>query len=116
MYHPFKCYCQWFEQGSDVSIPDELLSSCNDTSDALDNTLENDTDSSDSDHDSVHKDSTAIHVQNCSRDELQKSSAFFVLGLKEKYKLTQATVQGVVEGVTILTQQQISILKSQVCN
>lgn len=103
-------------RSSDVSLPDEFLSSCNYTSDALDNTLEDDTDSSDSDHDSVQKDSSAIHVQNCSRDGLQKSSALFLLGLKEKHKLTQATVQSVVKGVTNLTQQQISILKSQVCS
>ena len=108
-------------RGSDISITeepsqDEHLSSCDNTNDALDNTLENDTDSSSDsdDHDTVHKESTSIHLQN-SHNQLQKSSALFLLGLKEKHKLTQATVQGIVEGVTTLTQQQISILKSQVC-
>ena len=67
------------DRGSDASLPDGLLSSSN-TSDALDNTLEYDTDSSDSGDDSLRKDSshsTAIHMQNCSWDELQKSSALF---------------------------------------
>ena len=49
-------------------------------------------------------------------DTLQKSSAMFLLGLKEKFKLTQAAVQEVVEGVTNLTQKRISILRSQVCD
>ena len=43
-------------------------------------------------------------MPNCSRDELQKSSALFLLGLKEKHQLTQATVKSIVEGVTTLTQ------------
>ena len=38
----------------------------------------------------------------CSREVLQKSTALFLLGLKEKHKLTQAAVQSVVEGVTSL--------------
>jgi len=46
---------------------------------------------------------------------LQKSSALFLLGLKEKYKLTQVAIQGIIEGVTSITQQRISILRSQVC-
>lgn len=46
--------------------------------------------------------------------ELVQNSAVFLLGLKEKYKLTQTAVQGVIEGVTNLTQQQISYLKTQV--
>jgi len=45
---------------------------------------------------------------------LQKSSAIFLLGLKEKFKLTQVSLQGVIQGVTALTQQNISMLKSQV--
>lgn len=46
--------------------------------------------------------------------ELVQNSAVFLLGLKEKYKLTQTAVQGVIEGVTNLTQQQISYIQSQV--
>lgn len=49
-----------------------------------------------------------------SRELLQKSSALFLLGLKEKYKLTQVSIQGIVDGVTSLTQQNISCLQSQV--
>lgn len=45
---------------------------------------------------------------------LQNSSALFLLGIKEKYKLTQVATQGIVEGVTNLTQQLISVLKSKV--
>jgi len=45
----------------------------------------------------------------------QKSSALFLLGLKEKYKLTQVSIQGIVDGVTSLTQRNTSALQSQVC-
>ena len=47
-------------------------------------------------------------------DTLQKSSAVFLFGLKEKFKLTQVAIQEIVEGVTSLTQKRISILHSQV--
>ena len=46
--------------------------------------------------------------------QLQKSSALLLLGLKEKYKLPQSTVQGIVHGITSLLQQQMDTLKSQV--
>ena len=46
---------------------------------------------------------------------LQKSSAIFLLGLKENFEITQVSLQGVIQGVTALTQQNISMLKSQVC-
>ena len=46
-----------------------------------------------------------------SPDAMQKSSALFLLRLKEKHKLTQVTVQSI---VTTLTQQRISSLKLQV--
>ena len=48
-------------------------------------------------------------------DVMQKSSALFLLGLKEMHKLTQVTVQSIIDNVTTLTQQSISSLKSQVC-
>jgi len=51
----------------------------------------------------------------CSSDTMQKSSALFLLGLKEKHKLTQVTVQSIVDNVTTLTHQRISSLKSQAC-
>lgn len=47
-------------------------------------------------------------------DLLQKSSALLLLGLKEKYKLPQSTVQGIVNGFTSLLQQQMDTIKSQV--
>ena len=52
----------------------------------------------------------------CSQEVLQKSTALFLLGLKEKHKLTQAAVQSVVEGVTSLLQQRLDILHTQVCS
>ena len=50
----------------------------------------------------------------CSSGLLQKSSALFLLGLKENYKLSQVAVQGVLEGVTNLSQQQLNLLHSKV--
>lgn len=51
----------------------------------------------------------------CPSSSLQNSSALFLLVLKEKYKLTQVAVQGVIEGVSNLNQHQMSFLRSQVC-
>lgn len=45
---------------------------------------------------------------------LQKSSALFLMGLKEKYKLTQVALQGVIEGATSLTQCRLDALRSQI--
>ena len=45
---------------------------------------------------------------------IQKSSALFLLGIKEKFKLTQSSINGIVQGITSLNQHHISILKSQV--
>ena len=50
----------------------------------------------------------------CSSELLQKSSALFLLQLKEKHKLTQVALQGVLEGVTNLNKQQLSLLHSKV--
>ena len=50
----------------------------------------------------------------CSSELLQKSSALFLLGLKENYKLSQVAVQGVLEGVTNLSQQQLNLLHTKV--
>ena len=52
---------------------------------------------------------------HCSQEFLQKSVATFLLGLKEKFKLTQVSLQGIIQGVTSLNNQNISILKTQVC-
>jgi len=45
---------------------------------------------------------------------LLHSSALFILGLKEKYKLSQVAMQGIIEGVTSLNHHQNSLIKSQV--
>ena len=45
---------------------------------------------------------------------LQKSSALFLMGLKEERKLTQTALQGVIEGVTTLTRSQLSVLHAEV--
>lgn len=37
-------------------------------------------------------------------DGLTKQAALLVLGLKEKYKLTQVAMQGIIEGMTTLMQ------------
>ena len=45
----------------------------------------------------------------CSQELLHRSTALFLLGLKEKHKLTQAAIQSVVDGVTSLLQQRLDI-------
>ena len=45
---------------------------------------------------------------------LQKSSALFMLGLKEKHRLPQAVLQQILDGVTILTQTRLSVLQLEV--
>ena len=47
-------------------------------------------------------------------NQLRKASALLLLSLKEQYKLPQSTVQGIVNGITSLIQQQTDTLKSQV--
>ena len=51
----------------------------------------------------------------CSEVHLQKCSAIFLLGLKEKFKLTQVTLQGVIQSVSTLYYQNVMGLKAQVC-
>ena len=46
---------------------------------------------------------------------MQRSSAIFLLGLKEKFKLTQVSLQGVVQSITGLNLQHAANLKAQVC-
>ena len=57
---------------------------------------------------------TEGHAASVDLPPLQHSSALFLLGLKEKYKLTQVSIQGVIDGITSLNQHQIALLKSQV--
>ena len=46
---------------------------------------------------------------------IQESSSLFLMGLKEEHKLTQVALQGVIEGVTNLTQTWLSTLHAGVC-
>ena len=39
----------------------------------------------------------------------QRSAAMFLMGLKEKYMITQVALQGVIEGVTNLVQSHLDI-------
>lgn len=55
------------------------------------------------------------HVEPyCSQDMLKRSAAIALLGVKEKFKLTQASLQGIIQSMTALTQQNTSTLKSKV--
>lgn len=54
------------------------------------------------------------HSSSMSREALQRSFALFLIGLKEKHKLTQTAVQGIVEGVTSLMQCRLSALHTHV--
>ena len=47
--------------------------------------------------------------------DLQKYSAQFLFGIKERYKLTQVATQGIIQGTASITQQCIAALKSKVC-
>ncbi len=47
---------------------------------------------------------------------LQTSSALFLMKIKEELKLTQTAIQGIVEGVTGITQTRLSILQTEVNN
>lgn len=44
----------------------------------------------------------------------QRNAAMFLMGLKEKYMITQVALQGVIEGVTNLVQSHLDALHSQV--
>ena len=47
-------------------------------------------------------------------DMLQGSSALFLMGLKEKHKLTQVAVQSLIESMTSLNQQRLHFLFARV--
>ena len=59
-----------------------------------------------------HNDSMGLGY---SEETAQNFTARFLLGLKEKFKLTQVSLQGVIKGVTALNQQRIHSLKQEVC-
>ena len=63
--------------------------------------------------DDMHPNSTT-EIPCSSQDLLKKSSILFLLSLKEKYKLTQAAIQGIIAGFADIAEQQLSSLKSQV--
>ena len=44
----------------------------------------------------------------------QRNAAMFLMGLKEKYMITQVALQGVIEGVTNLVQSHLDTLHSQI--
>jgi len=93
--------------GEDESfISDEDFISSNDTSDL------NEDNQIPVTHDEINPDTN--NILTLTAKDLQKSSAYFLLGMKEKYKLTQVAIQGIVEGTTSITQQCITALKSKV--
>ena len=85
----------------------EDTSLCNDETTSEENTIENGF------HDNDLTGDNSVAIQ-CSFEMLQRSSALFILGAKEQHKLTQSTVQGVIEGVTNLNQLRLSMLHSKV--
>ena len=58
--------------------------------------------------------STSDDIQSWTMKDLQKSSAHFLFGIKERYKLTQVAIQGIIQGTTSITQQCIATVKSEV--
>jgi len=58
--------------------------------------------------------SVSNDMQSVTPPSLHHCSALFILGLKVKFKLPQVAIQGIIEGVTNLTQHQNNLLKSQV--
>ena len=50
-----------------------------------------------------------------SLEYLKECAALFLMGLKEKHKLTQVVLQGIIDGVTNLIQGHLSALHTQVC-
>ena len=64
--------------------------------------------------DESNSDAPGDDIPTWTAKDLQKSSAQILYGIKEKYKLTQVAIQGIIEGTTSLTQQCITLLKSKV--
>ena len=61
-----------------------------------------------------HTTQTDCDLHGISQEVMQKSSTLVLLGLKEKFKLTQVSLQGIVQSMTGLSQQRTSALKAQV--
>ena len=96
----------------EVDSVNEISVDCNEDHIINDGYTSND---DDDDH-SAALDGCNDNDQPCcsTQDMLKRSAAMTLLGLKEKFKLTQASLQGVIQSMTALTQQNMSILKSKV--
>ena len=57
---------------------------------------------------------TCVQSHSSVRDLMQKSAALFIMGLKEKHKLSQAAVQSIISGATSLHQLQLDMVLEQV--
>ena len=71
------------------------------------------TESHDCNWHTAHEDSVGLST---TLSTIQKSSALFLLGLKEERKLTQTALQGVAEGVTTWSRSRLSALHAEVCS
>ena len=61
----------------------------------------------------VNNSRTDSDLMGIFQEAIQKSSALALLGLKEKFKLTQVSLQGIVQSMTGLSQQHTTALKTQ---
>jgi len=73
-----------------------------------------DTNEEDSEENGTYNDDLTVEAMQYNFETLQKSSALFILGIKEKHKLTQTAIQGDLNGVTNLSQHRLSMLHSKV--
>jgi len=62
------------------------------------------TNEEDSEENGTYNGDLTVEAMQYNFETLQKSSALFILGTKEKHKLTQTAIQGVLDGVTNLSQ------------
>ena len=67
----------------------------------------------DRDHDVQEVTFNVSNTDNMAID-LQKSSAHYLFGIKEKYRLTQDAIQGIIQGTASITLQCIAALKPKV--
>lgn len=106
-------YCK----NDDTSFSQVTISENSDNNATTSDILNNSDEYSNFNHDenSFADNECARDLLHFSSNSLQNLSALFLLGLKEKYKLTQVAIQGVIEGVSNLIQHQMSLLRSQVC-
>ena len=83
----------------------------------VDDTCSGDSSGVDGDDSASCVDDLADHalLRSCRPDMSQRSAALFLMAIKEKNQLSQAAIQGIIEGVTILQQQQLDKLHTQVC-